>query len=283
VIPGRDKFDVPLSSYQDLLDRARAERGWKIVRQVKVFQSTTSTNDICWQAAPSADAHGLLVLAAAQSAGRGRRGNAWLASPGQSALFSLLLKNAAPDATGAERLTLLAGLAAAEGIERVTGLRAQIKWPNDILLENIAGGGGGRKVAGILVERRNADIVVGVGVNALQTAADFPPDLAARATSCTMAAGRPVTPLAVITEVADALDRRFFRPGADWLAHWKSRCATLGQRLPLENAGRRFVAEIVDVDPLRGLVVRDETGTMRFLSSALTTFSEETPGMSGKI
>jgi BirA family transcriptional regulator, biotin operon repressor / biotin---[acetyl-CoA-carboxylase] ligase len=270
-----DNFDVPLSSYQDLLDRARIQRGWSIVRQVKVFQSTTSTNDICWQAASSADAHGLLVIAAAQSAGRGRRGNAWLATPGHSALFSLLLKNAAPDPADAERLTLLAGLAAAEGLDRATGLRSQIKWPNDILLENVASAGGAKKVAGILVERRNADVVIGVGVNALQSAADFPPDLAPRATSCTLAAGRPIPPLPVISEILSALAGHFVRHDPDWLAHWKSRCATLGQRLPLQHAGRSFIAEIIDVDPLRGLIVRDDTGTMRFLSSALTTFSND--------
>src|SRR5690606_18792934 len=95
----------------------------------------------------------------------------------------------------------------AAAIEHVTGIRAGIKWPNDVLVD-------GRKVCGILTEisaewERVHHLVLGIGVNVNQTAASFPPDLAARAGSLRLAVGKPVSRRALCVQLLDELSRRY--------------------------------------------------------------------------
>jgi BirA family transcriptional regulator, biotin operon repressor / biotin---[acetyl-CoA-carboxylase] ligase len=101
-------------------------------------------------------AEGALVVADHQTAGRGRLGRAWDAPPGTAILCSLLLKP--PAERNAVELSLLAGIAVADMLERATGLAVQVKWPNDVMLRR-------RKVAGCLAELRDGAVVLGIGVN----------------------------------------------------------------------------------------------------------------------
>jgi len=125
------------------------------------LRSTTSTNDRAKELASRGARHGTLVTADVQTTGRGRRGRTWYAPPGEALLMSLVLR----DAT--ELLPIGAAVAVAEAI----GPEATIKWPNDILVD-------GRKVAGILIERRQHEdwTVLGVGINV--AVREFPPELA---------------------------------------------------------------------------------------------------------
>jgi len=123
---------------------------------------TDSTNNRARELAAAGAAHGTLVTASEQTAGRGRQGRGWAAPPGRALLCSMVIRG--PGAL----LSLAAGVAVAE----VVGPDALVKWPNDVLLA-------GRKVAGILVEGRPQDgwAVVGVGVNVAVRHTDFPPEL----------------------------------------------------------------------------------------------------------
>jgi biotin-[acetyl-CoA-carboxylase] ligase BirA-like protein len=281
-----------------LQDLARADR-LRLGRRVMVFTRTASTNDIAWQCAATSDCDGLVVLADEQSAGRGRLGHRWLAKPEQSVLLSVLLRDV--PAASVDRLTLLAGLAVATAAEDLlhpapAAQRAasapppavQIKWPNDVLA-------GGRKLAGVLVERRpaaagpaaagggaaagNGHVVIGIGFNVAQTAADFPPDLAPRATSLYQAAGRLVDRLRVAATLLRHLDRWCAAPPPDdvWLPAWKARCGMLNSRVRARTADRParpprpLAGQVIDVDPLLGLVLRDDAGATHFLSAQTTT------------
>jgi BirA family biotin operon repressor/biotin-[acetyl-CoA-carboxylase] ligase len=102
-----------------------------------------------------------------QTGGKGRHGRAWEDAPGTSILASVMLHP--PAARHLPELSLVAALAAAEAIEGATGLTAQIKWPNDVMLNR-------RKVAGILSELSDGTVVVGIGVNVNQTREQLPPD-----------------------------------------------------------------------------------------------------------
>jgi BirA family biotin operon repressor/biotin-[acetyl-CoA-carboxylase] ligase len=102
-----------------------------------------------------------------QLAGRGRLGRTWEVPPGSSVLASVLL-HPPPDRHWPE-LALLGGVAAAEAIEAATGLSAQVKWPNDVMLDR-------RKVAGVLAEARDAAVVLGIGINVNQTRSELPLD-----------------------------------------------------------------------------------------------------------
>jgi len=102
-----------------------------------------------------------------QTAGRGRLGRAWLEAPGTAVLVSVLLRPS-PERYPPE-LSLVAAVAVALTVEDETGLAAQIKWPNDVMLAR-------RKVAGILAELRDGEVVVGIGLNVNQTREQLPPD-----------------------------------------------------------------------------------------------------------
>jgi BirA family biotin operon repressor/biotin-[acetyl-CoA-carboxylase] ligase len=108
---------------------------------------------------------GALVVADHQTAGRGRFGRSWDAPAGTALLFSLLLKP--PHDRHAPELSLVAGIAVADALERTLALSVQIKWPNDVMLRR-------QKIGGCLAETRDGAVVLGVGVNVEQTKAQLP-------------------------------------------------------------------------------------------------------------
>ena len=144
---------------------------------------------------------GALVVADHQTAGRGRLGRSWDAPPGTAILCSLLLKP--PAERNAGELSLLAGIAVADMLERATGLSVQIKWPNDVMLRR-------RKVAGCLAELREEVVVLGIGVNVNQTQDDLPPN----AGSLRTLTGRTWEREPLIAVLLEDLTSRY----ADWLA-----------------------------------------------------------------
>src|SRR5262245_1860399 len=110
---------------------------------------------------------GAIVVADHQSAGRGRLGRTWEAPAGKALLVSVLLRP--PAERNAPEISLVAGVAVADALERMLGLAVQLKWPNDVMLRR-------RKVAGCLAEARDATVVLGIGVNVNQTRDELPPN-----------------------------------------------------------------------------------------------------------
>jgi BirA family transcriptional regulator, biotin operon repressor / biotin---[acetyl-CoA-carboxylase] ligase len=113
------------------------------------------------------DPEGAVAVADFQTAERGRLGRVWTAPPGTALLCSVLLRP--PAGSRIAQLSLVGGLAAAQTVEAALGRPARLKWPNDVLVD-------GRKVAGVLAEARDGVVVVGVGLNVNQTAAELPAD-----------------------------------------------------------------------------------------------------------
>jgi BirA family biotin operon repressor/biotin-[acetyl-CoA-carboxylase] ligase len=109
---------------------------------------------------------GTVAVADEQTAGRGRMGRRWEAPAGKAIHCSVLLKP--PPDRRAPELSLVAGVAAADAIERTVGLAVQIKWPNDVMLRR-------SKVAGCLAEARDGAVVLGIGINVNQTRDELPP------------------------------------------------------------------------------------------------------------
>jgi hypothetical protein len=146
---GVELISAGLPCWLDFLEHIAREKKLQVGRAVRIFQTTASTNDIAWQLAHVAESHGLLVIADEQTAGRGRPGHTWHAKAGQSILLSVVLNR---EMVLPERLTLLAGVAAAMALEKSfadAGARVpvEIRWPNDLLVA-------GKKIGGILVEHR---------------------------------------------------------------------------------------------------------------------------------
>jgi BirA family biotin operon repressor/biotin-[acetyl-CoA-carboxylase] ligase len=157
-------------------------------RPVSFYESLGSTNLQAKLDAENGAAQGALVVADMQTAGRGRRGKSWCSPAGKNIYFTLILKpELAPDK--ASMLTLVMGLAVAEGIRRTCGADAMIKWPNDIVID-------GRKVCGMLtemsVEREFIHyVVIGVGINV--RAQEFAPEIASMAACLQEVCGKRVS------------------------------------------------------------------------------------------
>jgi BirA family transcriptional regulator, biotin operon repressor / biotin---[acetyl-CoA-carboxylase] ligase len=113
------------------------------------------------------DPEGAIATADHQTGGRGRRGRSWEEAPGTVVLVSVLLRP--PPVRAAPELSLVGGLAAALAAEDALGLAAQIKWPNDVMVDR-------RKVAGVLAEAREGVVVLGIGINVNQTREQLPAD-----------------------------------------------------------------------------------------------------------
>src|SRR5512138_3547524 len=155
------------------------------------FESIASTNDIAKALAQAGEGHGTAVLAREQIRGRGTKGRSWHSPSGLGLYVSFILRD--PDGQPMPSLHLVplaVGLAASDAILEVVGVETRLKWPNDVLFE-------GRKLGGILCEGNSLGasggfVVAGIGLNAGQILADFPPELRDAATSLRLAAGRPV-------------------------------------------------------------------------------------------
>ena len=134
------------------------------------FRRTDSTNELAKELAQAGAPGGLVVTADEQSAGRGRRGNAWFAPAGSCLLYSALVRPFA--AQDSPLLPLAVPLAVCEAAERVAPVRCQVKWPNDVWIDE-------RKVSGVLAEARPDEgwAVIGVGLNVAIPDEDFPPEL----------------------------------------------------------------------------------------------------------
>ena len=158
-------------------DRARfaARLGTRRLGRTLIARAQVeSTNDAAWEALAAGAPEGTVVVADAQTRGRGRAGRSWHLAEGKGLALSALL-GLGCDMREAGVLPLAAGLALARGLERL-GVHAELKWPNDLLLS-------GRKLSGILCEARRATdagvpadaVVIGAGVNVAETRSDFPP------------------------------------------------------------------------------------------------------------
>jgi len=183
---------------------------------VLYFSSVGSTNDIAVKMALSGQDEGLVVIADSQTSGRGRRGRTWFSPPASGLYVSVLLDpgRAREPERATTLLTIAAGVALAEAIEQRTGLRADIKWPNDLHVQR-------RKLAGILAEavassgRTVTAVVLGYGINVGRMS--YPPELVNVATSLETELGRSVdraalcaaTLAAIARRYADLLDGRF--------------------------------------------------------------------------
>lgn len=164
------------------------------------FESCGSTNDVAKQLAAAGSPAGTLVVTAAQTAGRGRAGNQWLAQPGSALTASIILRPALAAAQTAQ-LALLGGLAAQRAITACAKVAALLKWPNDVLF-------GGRKVCGVLAESSFAGdccewVVLGFGVNV--NAAPQLPATVLPATAVAVEAGIPVSRLQLLHALLEQL------------------------------------------------------------------------------
>ena len=232
-------------------------------RPLHLYGDIGSTNDIALDLLQRCATHGTTVVGDRQTAGRGQRGRTWHSPRGVGLYVSLVLR-------GARRLdapTLVVaavGLGLAEGLERVSGARVDIKWPNDLWCR-------GRKLAGILVESRGfrperPAFVAGIGVNVNQIETDFPPEVRDTATSLALRTGRSFDRNSVLRAVLEALEPRIDQAlaggASDLDASYRERSLLRGREVELLEGDRPLRGTVVDLSARDGLLLRTSGGQM---------------------
>jgi BirA family biotin operon repressor/biotin-[acetyl-CoA-carboxylase] ligase len=179
---------------------AALTRDSSLWRSLEVVPEIGSTNAALVAAAAADEPEGAVLVAEHQVAGRGRLDRVWTSPPRAGLTVSFLLR---PDVPAARRgwLPLLTGVALAEAVGEVTGVRASLKWPNDLLALD------GRKLAGILAESSGTAVVVGVGLNVSTTAEELPDT----GTSLAGVTGATVDRAPVLLAFLRAVERRYRR------------------------------------------------------------------------
>lgn len=247
-----------------------AMSGRLVGREVVCLDTVDSTNSEVKRRAANGAVEGLAVISDEQTAGRGRRGNAFQSLKGKGLFCSVLLRpQVALDALS--QLTAWTAVAVCRAVEACCGLTCGIKWTNDIILD-------GKKLCGILTELEfeaesaaAVAVVVGVGVNVGQTEADFGPDLSPIATSLTQALERPVRRAELAVHLLAALDEMYaaFPQGKnEYLAEYRRRCVTTGHEVALVGpGGSREPAFAREVDDDFALVCRLPDGSTRTVTA----------------
>jgi BirA family transcriptional regulator, biotin operon repressor / biotin---[acetyl-CoA-carboxylase] ligase len=244
--PGEER----LSAIDDLTEElvVRGMRG-AFGTPVRVFDEIGSTNSEAMRWANEGAPEGALVVTNHQTAGRGRRGRSWWSEPGTALQFSLVIRPRRQlDVMGL--LTTAVGLACVEGVEIAAGVRADLKWPNDVTVS-------GRKLAGILVESRVTGgmldfAIIGIGIN-VYPSPGAPADVATRATSVYEAASeKEPNRVEVLGWVLDAFERIYPLLGTGEGA------AAIVERATNRSdvLGNRVTVKIADGDVLEGVARR---------------------------
>lgn len=233
-------------------------------RRLVFLPETASTNADAFRLAEQGALEGTVVLADTQSGGKGRLGRRWSSPAGVNLYCSIILRPTVMPYE-APQLTFLSAVATARAIELVTGVKPEIKWPNDVLID-------GKKIAGLLNEMSAETdginfVILGIGVNLNMTPDQFPPDLRHPATSLMLESGRPVNRSRFAAALVSELDRLY----ADFIAHgfgpvreeWQQRCNAHGRELVVSDGGAETARGMfAGIDGDGALLVRRSDGTI---------------------
>tara|TARA_Y100000590_G_scaffold134399_2_gene153731 strand:- start:7453 stop:8247 length:795 start_codon:yes stop_codon:yes gene_type:complete len=224
------------------------------------METTESTQNEVARYAVKGASEGLAVGAGYQSQGRGRLDRQWISTEGSSILVSVLLR---PDEDYVNHIVIMAALALESFIgELDNDIPAQIKWPNDILIQ-------GKKVAGILVERIKSDqpgvndiVILGMGINMNLDTSKIP-EISDISTSIYNFTGEKVDLIGGYKLLFENLEKYYesLKMGTDLLSIWKDKLITIGRPVQIENGGEEFNGIAEDVDDTGSLIVRRQDGS----------------------
>lgn len=241
-----------------------------IGQKIIYYQRLSSTMEAARREARRGAKEGTVIIAGEQTAGRGRLQRTWF-TPGGNIALSLILY---PDTAGLPYLIMIASLAAACSIESVTGLKTQIKWPNDILIK-------GKKVAGILIESelkgdRVACAIVGIGINISLRPDDYS-EVAATATSLETELGKQVSREEIVRNLLMEFERLYLKlPDTEVIFKaWRDRLVTLGKKVTA-TWGEEIIQGIAEsVDKSGALTVRLADGSLTKVIAGDVTLREK--------
>ncbi|MGQ4617911.1 biotin--[acetyl-CoA-carboxylase] ligase [Nocardia sp. R7R-8] len=228
--------------------------------RIDVLESTGSTNADLIARAADPDADRVVLLAETQVQGRGRHARTWVSPPRAQLAMSVLVRLPGIGPASLAWLALLTGVAVVDALRTTADVAAELKWPNDVLID-------GRKVAGILAEVAASGggapaVVIGLGLNVSLTEEELP---VPHATSLTIAGARQTDRTVLVRSLLTEFARRFTAwRAADWAtdelaAAYRERCATIGNEVRAELPGGRILTGIAEgVDDYGRLLIGGE-------------------------
>ena len=236
-------------------------------REIYYYDEVDSTNNVAKKLAEDGAPHGTLVITEMQTAGKGRRGRNWSSPKGSGIWMTFILRpQIGPDR--ASMLTLVSAMAVQKAIEKETGLKAVIKWPNDIVVN-------GKKVCGMLTEM-SAElewinyVVVGIGINA--NTKKFPEEIADVATSLSIELGRDITRSNLVAGFGAAFEGyydRFIKNGdmSDLMDEYNKNLANLDNKVKILDPKGEYTGISKGINKEGELLVTDEDGNERIVRS----------------
>lgn len=250
--------------------KSRLDTKWA-GREIYCYESIDSTNNAAKKAAEQGSSHGALFLAEQQISGKGRRGRNWISPSGTGIWLTILLRPKL-EPSYASMLTLVAALSMSRAIEKETGLFAQIKWPNDIVVN-------GKKVCGILTEM-SAEmewihyIVIGLGTNV--NIEEFPKEIQDTATSLKIESGQQVKRVPVICTFLSNFEKDYenFMENQNLsglMEQYNKRLVNCGRGVRILDPAGEYTGIAEGIDKQGALIVEKEKGeTVRITSGEVS-------------
>jgi BirA family biotin operon repressor/biotin-[acetyl-CoA-carboxylase] ligase len=262
-----------LSDIPDILDYNTIGFSLKTQRFghcIEIYETIDSTNSRAKRLALDGAQEGTIVIADTQSAGRGRMDRKWI-SPAKKGLWMSIILRPPISPERAPELTVLAALATVRALEDYAELKADIKWPNDIVVN-------GRKICGILAEIQAEpdcvhSVVMGIGINVNMQRDDFPAQLQDFATSALIEKGKALSRRGLLLILLENLESVYYEylksDGLEpFLGYYKSRSATLCRNVNVIERESSFEGYAIDIDKDGALMVRKSDGSIRKVLSA---------------
>ena len=211
-------------------------------QSIQYYPKLDSTNTKAWEMISENAESGTVVVTDNQVKGRGRQFNTWLSIPGKSLTFSIILyPNALPNQINL--YSLIAGLAITDCLIE-NNIQAQLKWPNDILINS-------KKVSGILCESKISggvikSMVIGIGLNVNENITDLPVELCNKATSLQIESGKQYQLEILFANILKHLEHRIKSRETDThLSDWEKRCAHLNQKVTFHSGSKIVIGEFI--------------------------------------
>jgi len=243
----------------------------KFAQRIFSYRTIGSTNTVAQNLARSGMPEGTLVIADTQTKGRGRLGRKWHSPPGKGLYFSLILKPELPPEKMAG-LSLVAGLAIVRAISQVTGIKTQMKWPNDVLFKS-------QKLAGILVELA-AEVgkidymVVGCGINVNHIRKDFPLNLQRKSTSLKIIGKKEYSRIALLQHFLRQFEKLYDNYRGHGFRYLSveliQKSALIGKRIRLTVGKEKITGKAVGFDDSGHIVIKSKQGLMSYPAGEVT-------------
>jgi len=240
----------------------------RVGSRIHYFDEVGSTQRVAAELAGEGAAQGTVVIAERQSAGRGRMGRSWHSPAGVNLYMTIILRPSMPLGQ-VPRLSLVAGVAAAEALETVAPGIVALKWPNDLWLS-------GRKACGIIAEAVTDAtqglrcVLLGIGINVNLALNDIPPDLRDKATSVRIATGHACDRIELASALFNRLHSRYMEIEANGFAAvrpaWERYSALTGKKVTVADAGKQQTGVVKGIDEEGALLLDTGVGTARILA-----------------